>query len=80
MLQRTDVRKRRAAVRARKARHRERQKKGERVFKLVGNYDLIVGGLISSGKISERDSLDHRKVERTLSTMLSEWGKHWARE
>jgi hypothetical protein len=68
-----------ALARARKARARARQRKGERVFKLVGNYELIVGGLIGSGRISERAALDHGKVEDVLSRMLMEWGKHWAR-
>jgi hypothetical protein len=49
------------------------------MFKLVANEQLIVGGLIDAGKISERDALDHRKVEDVLSRMLTEWGKHWAR-
>jgi len=49
------------------------------VFKLTANYQLIVGGLIDAGKISERDALDHRNVERVLSRMLMEWGKHWSR-
>jgi hypothetical protein len=33
---------------------RPRQRNGERVFKLTANYDLIVGGLIGSGRISVR--------------------------
>jgi len=70
---------RRLAVRARKAKHRARQRKGERVFKLTANYELIVGGLIGSGRISERAALDHGNVERVLSRMLMEWGKHWSR-
>jgi hypothetical protein len=67
MLQRTDTHKRLAAARARKARHRARQRKGERVFKLVANEQLILSGLIDSGKISERAALEHRNVERVLS-------------
>ena len=67
----------RAAVRARQARHRARCRNGIRVFKLEASYDLIVGGLIDAGRISERDALDHRKVEAVLSEMLSEWGRHW---
>jgi hypothetical protein len=68
---------RRAATRARQARHRARRRNGTRVFKLEANRDLIVGGLIDSGRISERDALDHRNVERILSDMLTEWGQHW---
>jgi hypothetical protein len=41
------------------------------VFKLVANYELIVSGLIGSGRISERDALDHGSVERVLSAMLT---------
>jgi hypothetical protein len=69
----------RIAARARKARHRARQRKGERVFQLVGNYEFVVGGLIGSGRISERDALVHSRVERVLSAMLMGWAKHWAR-
>jgi hypothetical protein len=68
---------RQARVRARKARHRARQRNGIRVFKLEASYDLVVGGLIDSGRISERDALDHDKVERVLSAMLTEWGQYW---
>ena len=68
-----------ALARARKARSRARQRQGQRVFKLTANYQLIVGGLIDAGNISERDALDHRNVERVLSRMLMEWGKHWSR-
>jgi hypothetical protein len=70
---------RRAATRARQARHRARRRNGTRVFKLEANYDLILGGLIDAGRISERDALDHAAVERVLSEMLTEWGQHWAR-
>jgi len=67
------------AARARKARHRARQRAGLRVFRLTASYELIVGGLIDAGKISERDALKHSNVERVLSAMLTEWGKHWSR-
>jgi len=80
MLQRTDTHKRLALARARKARHRARQRRGERVFKRVADEQLIVSGLVDSGKISERDALEHRNVERVLSAMLTEWGRHWARD
>jgi hypothetical protein len=56
---------------ARKSRQRARPRNGERVFKLVANYELIVSGLIGSGRISERDALDHGSVERVLSAMLT---------
>ena len=68
---------RRAATRARQARHRARRRNGVRVFKLEASYELIVCGLIDSGRISERDALDHCNVERVLSAMLTEWGQHW---
>src|SRR5262249_6117255 len=68
-----------ALARARKARARARQRKGERLFKLVANEQLIVGGLIGSGRISERAALDHGNVERVLSAMLTDWGRRWAR-
>jgi hypothetical protein len=81
MLQRTDTHnKRLAAARARKARHRARMRRGERVFKLVANYELIVGGLIDAGKISERAALEHRKVEAVLSEWLTDWGRRWSRD
>jgi hypothetical protein len=67
----------RAIVRARQARHRERQRNGVRVFRLEANYDLVVSGLIDSGRISERAALDHRNIERVLSEMLTAWGKEW---
>ena len=51
------------ADRARKARHRARQRKGIRIFKLAANEQLVVGGLIGSGRISERDALEPGKVE-----------------
>jgi hypothetical protein len=69
----------RLADRARKARHRARQRNGEAVFKLIANYELIVGGLIGSGRISERAALDHGNVERVQSAMLTDWGRRWSR-
>jgi hypothetical protein len=71
---------RRAATRARQARHRERRREGIRVFTLEARYDLIVGGLIDAGRISERDALDHCNIERVLSEMLTEWGRRYWRE
>jgi len=68
---------RKAQTRARKARHRQRVRNGSAVFQLEANRDAVLLALIESGKLSDQDALDRRRVNAVLSKMLQAWADHW---
>jgi hypothetical protein len=66
----------------RQARVRQRRKVGQHVYRLELR-DLAVEGLIemmlATGRLTERDALDHARVELELARLLEEQGATWAR-
>jgi hypothetical protein len=67
-----------AAVRQRKVRAQHRSGRRHHRFWLS---DRAVEGLILKfvveGKLTERDALDHRKVEAAIAALLEEEGQRW---
>lgn len=66
----------------RQARVRQRRKKRVHVYKL-DLADRCVEGLIemmlSTGRLSEADALDHARIEAELARLLEEQGERWSR-
>jgi hypothetical protein len=77
MLRKPDTPKRILARRERSRRARARTRAGLVVFALEANEDAVVAALIESGKLSEAEALDRRKVNAALARMLGEWAAHW---
>ena len=67
---------------ARQARVRARRKNGLHVYRLELR-DLAVEGLIemmlATGRLTEREALNHQRVETELAGMLEEQGQRWSR-
>jgi hypothetical protein len=67
-----------AAVRQRKVRAQHRNGKRHHGFWLS---DRAVEGLIMKfileGKLTERDALDHRKIEAAIAALVEEEGQRW---
>lgn len=61
----------------RQARWRERQRKGRAIFRIEADHDSVLLALIETGRISEADALDRRKVEAALATVLADFGRRW---
>jgi hypothetical protein len=51
----------------RSARYRHRRDKGLRIFRLEADRAALITALLASGCLSERDALDHARVERALT-------------
>jgi hypothetical protein len=66
----------------RQARVRQRRKNGQHVYKLVLS-DIAVEGLVTqmvtAGQLTEREALDHQRVEAELARLLEQQGAHWSR-
>jgi len=77
MLRKPDVPPDVLARRERSRRARQRQRDGNAVFQLEANRDGILLALIESGKLTEHDALDRRRVNAALSKMLGEWAARW---
>jgi hypothetical protein len=77
MLRKPDTPKYVLARRERSRRARQRQREGLAVFALEANRDGVLLALIESGKLSEADALDRRRVNAALSKMLGDWAAHW---
>jgi hypothetical protein len=73
---------RRLADRRRKAKSRARRKGGLRRYQLWIS-DRAAEGLINqfivTGQLSDRDAMNHRKLEAALAALIEKQGEHWAR-
>ena len=69
-----------AAVR--QARVRQRRKNGQHIYRLV-LHDTAVEGLVemflTTGSLTERETLDHQRLEAELARLLEEQGRRWTR-
>jgi hypothetical protein len=58
-------------------RYRRRRANGARIFRIEADHDALVMALLASGRLSEREALDHARVERELTGVLNEWAARW---
>jgi hypothetical protein len=69
----------RAVVRSRERsrRARARKKNGKAVLRIEVDHDPLLLALIESGRMSEAETADLRRVEAVVGKMLGEWAEHW---
>ena len=69
----------RAVIRSRERsrRARMRKKNGKAVLRIEVDHDPLLLALIESGRMSEADTTDLRRVEAVVGKMLGEWAGHW---
>jgi hypothetical protein len=68
---------RRAAVRERQRRSRNRRARGRIVFNVEADEAAVVRTLVQSGRLSEDEALRRSSVERALSEMTRDWCDRW---
>jgi hypothetical protein len=72
----------RTSAARRQARVRQRRREGVHIYRLPLR-DICVEGLLdmmrASGRLSEREALDHHRVEAELARLLEEQGERWSR-
>ena len=69
----------RAIIRSRERsrRARVRRKNGKAVLRIEVDHDPLLLALIESGRMSEAETADLRRVEAVVGKMLGEWAEHW---
>jgi len=76
------VTKARSPAAARQARVRQRRRNGVHMYRLPLR-DVCVEGLLSmmiaSGRLTERDALNHQRIEAELARLLEAQGARWLR-
>ena len=60
-------------------RWRERRKAQLRIYRLA-LPDEVLGALLDSSRLTEREALRRRSVEAALSEVLLEWSQRWSSE
>jgi len=68
------------ASRERNRRSRQRRKEGLRVWQLElpdQAAEAMITALIASGRLSESEALDRRRVASELARQLVWWSEHW---
>ena len=63
--------------RERSRRARVRKKNGKAVLRVEVHHDPLLLALIESGRMSEAETADLRRVEAVVGKMLGEWAEHW---
>ena len=63
--------------RERSRRARMRKKNGKAVLRIEVDHDPLLLALIESGRMSEAETADLRRVEAVVGKMLGEWAEHW---
>jgi hypothetical protein len=63
--------------RERSRRARARKKNGKAVLRVEVDHDPLLLALIESGRMSEAETADLRRVEAVVGKMLGEWAEHW---
>jgi len=58
--------------------YRQRQRDGERIYRLSLNDDAIAA-MIESCRLSEQQALDHQQCEQALAEIIGEWTQRWLR-
>jgi hypothetical protein len=69
----------RAVIRSRERsrRARQRKKNGKAVLSVEVDQDPLLLALIESGRMSEAETANLRRVEAVIGKMLGEWAQHW---
>jgi hypothetical protein len=73
---------RRSPAAARQARVRQRRRDGVRVYKLEISDRAVEGlitQLVTTRSLTEREALDHQRVEAELARLLEQQGERWSR-
>src|SRR5262249_53716241 len=63
--------------RERSRRARVRKRNGKAVLRVEVDHDPLLLALIESGRMSEAETADLRRVEAVVGKMLREWAEHW---
>jgi hypothetical protein len=61
----------------RKRRLRSRARRGLVVLRVEIDHDRLVEAQLISGRLSERDALDRRRVEADVAEIVNEWAARW---
>jgi hypothetical protein len=64
----------------RQRRYRQRQQRGSVVYRLDVDRDVVLGGLLESGRLTEGEALRRQLVERALAEVLEEWAARWLKK
>ena len=68
---------RHSASAARLRRYRRRKRRGEIVFKVTVEENLIVGFLLSTGRVTEAESVVRDRIEHAVAPVLEELATRW---
>ena len=71
----TSTERRRARDRQRVCRARRRA--GRVPYTIVVNEVEVAEALMQTGRMSKKDVLDHKKVEKFLSSVVEQWAVRW---
>lgn len=58
-------------------RYRRRQRRDLRVYKVEAPEHCVLSALLESGRLSEAEALDKRRVEKALSEIIIDFSKRW---
>ena len=72
----------RSPAAARQTRVRARRKNGQHVYKLelaARAVEGLIGMMRATGRLTEREAFDHRRIETELGRLLEQQGARWLR-